>query len=118
MRKTIVVVLLLLLAPSLFALNPDSLSLFDSNKFYRLRGDIGELLSDIQYDFFENSSWTRVSPHGKGTQGLDHLYLKFDDKGSIKGLLIGETKFTNTPAPQNLGMTKDGIQMSDSWINS
>lgn len=118
MRRIIGVILLLFLAFSLFALNPDSLSLFDSNKFYRLRGDIGELLSDIQYDLFENSTWTRVSPHGKGAQGLDHLYLKFDDKGNITRLLIGETKFTNTPAPQNLGMTKDGIQMSDSWINS
>lgn len=118
MRKIIGTILLLMVVSSLFALNPDSLNLFDSNKFGRLRGDLGELLTDLQYDFFENSSWTRVSPHGKGTQGLDHLYLKFDDKGNIKGLLIGETKFTNTPAPENLGMTKDGIQMSDSWINS
>ena len=118
MRKLLGAILLLLIVSCVFALNPDSLYLFDSNKLNRLKGDIGELLSEIQYDVFENSTWTRVSPHGKGTQGLDHLYLKFDEKGNIKGLLIGETKFTNTPAPEHLGITKDGIQMSDSWINS
>ncbi|MCI7606119.1 MAG: hypothetical protein MSS69_05125 [Spirochaetales bacterium] len=120
MKRLIGVILLFAIVFPVFAVNSNSLNIFDSNKLNRLKGfEVGEKLSDIQYDLFENSSWTRVSPHGSGPQGLDHLYLKFDDKGNIKGLLIGESKFTTKPAPLKLNQnTKDGVQMSDAWINS
>ena len=86
MKRLIGVILLFAIVFPVFAVNSNSLNIFDSNKLNRLKGfEVGEKLSDIQYDLFENSSWTRVSPHGSGPQGLDHLYLKFDDKGNIKG---------------------------------
>ena len=57
-------------------------------------------------------NWVSISPR-TGSQGLDHVWVKFDSKGRKIGLLIGETKYESS----RLGKTKLGTQMSQKWIS-
>lgn len=60
----------------------------------------------------DTGNWHTLSPR-LGRQGLDHIFIKQDKMGRIRGLMIGETKYHTSP----LGYTKDGIQMGSGWIS-
>lgn len=78
-----------------------------------LKGDFGENVAakfiEKQY-LNELGDWKTVTPR-LGRQGIDNLYMRFDSNGTPRSLMIGETKFGSS----KLGMTKDGIQLSEDW---
>lgn len=47
-----------------------------------------------------------------GRQGIDGLYVRYNKHGIPMDVVVGEAKFNTS----QLGMTKDGIQMSPKWI--
>lgn len=76
----------------------------------RLHGNVGEALVNSQ--LHASGGWKPITPRN-GPQGIDHVWMKFDRTGRPTGLIVGETKFGSS----RLGLTKDGRQMSESWIS-
>lgn len=76
------------------------------------RGNFGEMRAD---SYFESRGWKRISSNkvesidAKIHPGIDGVYFKADEAPPY---LIGEAKFNTA----QLGNTRDGMQMSDSWI--
>ncbi len=83
----------------------------------RMRGVIGESVAERAALRYLNqnggTSWRAVTPR-VGPQGLDHVFMKFDRQGRPYALMVGETKFGTSRLSQH---TKDGAQMSSTWIN-
>ena len=77
------------------------------------KGNFGEMKMD---DFFENQGYQRISTervtdiNAQTHQGIDGVYYKPDGHPPY---IIGEAKYGTS----KLGITRDGIQMSDTWIN-
>jgi hypothetical protein len=76
----------------------------------RLHGNVGEAFVNGQ--LHATGGWKPVTPR-TGPQGIDHVWMKFDKSGRPIDMIVGETKFGTS----RLGMTKDGRQMSASWIS-
>ena len=76
----------------------------------RLHGNVGEAFVSSQ--LHATGGWKPVTPR-TGPQGIDHVWMKFDKSGRPIDMIVGETKFGTS----RLGMTKDGRQMSASWIS-
>ncbi len=96
------------------------------NRYTELKGGFGERLMD---NFFtETGGWQRIESakvsHRTGKlnlvkegsnskTGLDGIYIKFNDNGTPKDLMVGEAKVNSS----KLRMTKSGMQMSPEWRN-
>lgn len=99
----------------------------------QFRGDFGESL--MRYFFTEggdlsaNKRWYSVDPGtvyaGKdglilsapdrpSRSGIDGLFMQYDAKGNPRGIMVVESKFGSS----QLGMTRDGRQMSAYWIEN
>lgn len=76
----------------------------------RLHGNVGEAFVNSQ--LHATGGWKTVTPR-TGPQGIDHVWMKFDKSGRPVDMIVGETKY----GASRLGMTKDGRQMSASWIS-
>jgi hypothetical protein len=83
--------------------------------FNAIKGRIGESLTDSSYFNRLGENWVRLTPRNGIPQGLDHAYIKFSNKGP-SNLLIADSKFTKQSFISSLGYTKDGQQLSLSWI--
>jgi hypothetical protein len=59
------------------------------------------------------SQWNELTPHRAGRGGIDSLLVKIDKLGRPRSLMVVEAKFGSS----KLGLTKDGAQMSEAWIN-
>lgn len=80
-----------------------------------LKGAFGENIA--QKTFLDNilaksGNWKSVTPRLE-SQGLDHVFVKYNKDGLPKQLMVGESKFGSS----RLGFTKDGIQMGREWTN-
>lgn len=75
-------------------------------------GEIAELITGEVYEkaLGTNSGWEQVTPK-MGRQGIDGIFVKYDENGRPKGLIVTETKYGSS----TLGNTRDGKQMSDQW---
>lgn len=79
------------------------------------KGSLGENLMD---DLFTSSllqrtgGWGKVTPANVGRNGIDGIYIKLDEQGLPRQLLISDAKMNSA----RLGTTVDGKQMSESWI--
>lgn len=81
-----------------------------------LRGDVSErLVIDVllREHLVTNGDWRMIRPC-LGSQGIDGVLIKFDDRGNPRQLMVAETKYNTA----RLGMTKDGLQMSRQWRNT
>ena len=81
-----------------------------------LRGDVSErLVIDVllREHLVTNGDWRMIRPR-LGSQGIDGVLIKFDDRGNPRQLMVAETKYNTA----RLGMTKDGLQMSRQWRNT
>lgn len=79
------------------------------------KGAFGENIA--QRTFLENileksGNWKSLTPR-LGSQGLDHVFVKYSKDGLPKQLMVAESKYGSS----RLGFTKDGIQMGRDWIN-
>lgn len=79
------------------------------------KGAFGENIA--QRTFLENileksGNWKSLTPR-LGSQGLDHVFIKYDKYGNPKQLMVAESKYGSS----RLGFTKDGIQMGRDWTN-
>ncbi len=123
--RTLVMILVLL---SSFTLGAASLSLsasmvslpamnpVTSNTFSAVRGSLGEAMTNYDYlGRLVKTGWKTISPRAVA-QGLDHIALQFDSNGTLKGVLVVETKYTRKSVGDALGDTLDGKQMSSSWV--
>jgi len=72
---------------------------------------VGAINESLMLRFFTSSGWKAVNGQ-VGRTGFDGLLVKVDDSGSVRDLLIVESKF-NTSA---LKSTNHGTQMSDEWV--
>lgn len=77
-----------------------------------LKGGFGEahmnrhLLGTLK----RSGNWSPL-PARLGPQGIDGLFMRFDDSGNPRGLIVSEAKYGSS----RLGMTSDGIQMGTRW---
>lgn len=87
-----------------------------SSSFNALKGVVGEYSTQRDYlDRLTRTGWTSVTPR-TGSQGLDHFFMKFNSRGYVEDVLIVETKMGTRSVKQSLGMTSDGKQMSQTWV--
>ncbi len=78
------------------------------------KGRLGEYVMDkvMTKEFLRGTGNWVSSPARNSIHGLDGLYLRADSQGRIRNPLVVEAKYNTS----RLGMTKDGLQMSDGWI--
>lgn len=128
-KKQAVIFLLLILSSYLWAFSAFSYS-FNGNAALKptymptsyaksishIKGAIGEYFTEDYVSQLKKTGWVSVNPRD-AAQGIDHVFLKFKDNGSLDDLIIGETKFKNGSPSSYLGYTKDGWQMSKNWIS-
>lgn len=77
------------------------------------KGNYGEMKMDVYFKSqgYERISLDRVTDLNAPThQGIDGVYYKLNGHPPY---IIGEAKYGSS----KLGSTKDGMQMSDTWIN-
>lgn len=74
------------------------------------RNTVGLLSESFMDDYYSLQKWEKI-PSKVGSQGIDGLYVKRDDAGRIRQVLVGESKYGSSA----LGMTKNGKQMSHEW---
>lgn len=98
------------------ALKPTYMPTSYAKSISHIKGAIGEYLTEDNISQIKNTGWMSVNPRN-AAQGIDHVFLKFKDDGSLDGLIIGETKFKNGSPSSYLGNTRDGWQMSENWIS-
>ena len=73
------------------------------------KGQLGEELMDT---IMKKNGYQQLPSKLKSNNGIDGVYVKYDSKGRIKELVVGEAKFGNS----KLGMTSMGKQMDAQWI--
>ncbi len=94
----------------------DKIASLDSNTFSHLKGVVGEKLTEKSYFSRLGPDWKSVTPRGNKPQGIDHLFIKFSDKGPTD-LIVADSKFTKGSLTSALSnQTNSGQQMSHSWI--
>jgi hypothetical protein len=72
---------------------------------------VGEINERVMRRFFEESGWQRIEGQ-VGRSGVDGLFVKVNDAGEVRGVLVVEAKY-NTGA---LASTNHGMQMSRDWL--
>lgn len=80
-----------------------------------IKGAFGESIAQKAYlkNYLEkNGNWKNLTPR-LGSQGLDHVFVKYDKYGHPKQLMVAESKYGSS----KLGFTKDGIQMGREWTS-
>ncbi len=77
-----------------------------------LNGSVGEVAANVVTfnSLRQKGGWRIISPRN-APQGLDNMFIKFDEKMRPRDLLIGETKYGTS----KLGNTKDGVQFGNKW---
>lgn len=79
------------------------------------RGIVGEASTEDALSRYLNRNgktvWRAMTPR-TGSQGIDHLFVKYNESGNPVDLYIGESKWGSS----QLGGTKDGAQMGESWV--
>jgi hypothetical protein len=84
----------------------------------KVKGDLVEnaLPRIIRSGFLESAGvqWTAITPHRSGPCGIDALFVRVGKNGHPSGLMVAEAKF----GVAKLGMTKDGIQMGETWVRT
>ncbi len=84
----------------------------------KLRGSIGEAIAEKA--FFgspelaqsKKGKYVSIAPRYK-PQGIDHIFLRVNKHGLPNGVIFAETKYNTSRLKEN---TRDGKQMSDSWL--
>lgn len=82
--------------------------------FSAVKGQIteGMMARAVLSGFLEGTGgWTSCTPR-LASQGLDGLFVKMNGRGRVTDLLVSEAKYGTS----QLGMTKTGQQMSETWI--
>lgn len=77
-------------------------------KLNLLKGEIAERTQD---SYYLNSGWKKIEGE-VGRNGIDGLYYKYNKNGTVKDVLISESKYNTS----KLGETLNGKQMSKEWI--
>lgn len=80
------------------------------------RGILGESLAGkffLKELLSETGNWHSITPRS-GPQGFDHVFIKTDQYGIPRRLIVAESKFNTS----RLGITKHGIQMGSKWTNA
>ena len=72
---------------------------------------VGAVNEGLMLRFYENSGWKAVDGQ-VGRTGFDGLLVKVDDAGTVRDLLIVESKYNTS----TLKTTNHGTQMSDEWV--
>lgn len=98
------------------ALKPTYFPTSYAKSISHIKGAIGEYLTEDYVSQLKKTGWVSVNPRN-AAQGIDHVFFKFREDGSLGDLIIGETKFKNGSPSSYLGYTKDGWQMSKNWIS-
>lgn len=71
---------------------------------------VGELNERVMNRYYTSSGWRQL-PGEIGRNGIDGLFVKYRRDGSIRDVLISESKYNFSP----LGNTLHGRQMSQQW---
>lgn len=78
------------------------------------RGVVGEASTETALSHYLNRNgktvWKAMTPR-TGPQGIDHLFVKYNESGVPVDLYVGESKW----GASQLGNTKDGPQMGQIW---
>jgi len=80
-----------------------------------LKGEWAETITKrfyLEKHLRKSGNWQSISPRS-GRQGLDSIFIKRDSAGRARDLMVGEVKYGSS----RLGMTKDGIQAGNRWVN-
>lgn len=95
-------------------------TLYPKSSASTFKGMLGEYIteSDMAYiSRLEKTKWKAVNPRTK-SQGLDHLFIKFNENDVISDVMVIESKFRHGALNGMLKNTKDGIQMSYAWVKN
>ncbi len=79
-----------------------------------LKGNFGETVAGkfvLDRHLAASGNWRPITPRF-GSQGIDQIYIKYDTLGRPRRIMVGEVKYGSA----KLGMTRDGLQMSQRWI--
>lgn len=71
---------------------------------------VGELNERVMNAYYTSSGWRQL-PGEVGRNGIDGLFVKYRRDGSIRDVLVSESKYNFSP----LGNTQHGRQMSQQW---
>lgn len=76
----------------------------------------GNVAEDIMHKLYEKEGYIRlpINPLGSHHQGIDGLYIKYDQAGRPRSLLVSESKYGSS----QLINTNDGKQMGREWVRS
>lgn len=72
---------------------------------------VGELNERVMNRYYTASGWRQL-PGEVGRNGIDGLFIKYSRDGSIRDVLVSESKYNFSP----LGNTRHGKQMSRQWV--
>lgn len=93
-------------------------ALYPKNTLSTFKGMLGEYIteSDMTYiSRLEKTKWKSVNPRTK-SQGLDHLFVKFNENDVISDVMVIESKFRQGSLKGMLKNTLKGKQMSYNWV--
>jgi len=80
-----------------------------------VKGDLGESLMEQVFTgtvLKAAGGWGTLTPARVGRGGIDGLFIKVDSLGNPRQLMVADAKVGSAV----LGMTRDGKQMSNTWI--
>ena len=79
-----------------------------------VRGSVGERHMHTYISRNLQAEWgVRHVPIELGRQGIDGVYVRYGPDGNPNSLVVSEAKFGSS----QLGITKDGIQLSKEWTS-
>jgi hypothetical protein len=71
---------------------------------------VGELNERVMNAYYTSSGWRQL-PGEVGRNGIDGLFVRYRRDGSVRDVLVSESKYNFSP----LGNTQHGRQMSQQW---
>ncbi|MGM0632064.1 MAG: hypothetical protein ACQETO_02715 [Pseudomonadota bacterium] len=78
-----------------------------------LNHKVGELNERVMNLYYTSTGWRQL-PGEVGRNGIDGLFVKYRQDGSIRDVLVSESKYNFSP----LGNTRNGTQMSRLWTEA
>lgn len=72
---------------------------------------VGAINENLMFRFYTSSAWRSIDGQ-VGRTGFDGLFVKMDDSGTVRELLVVESKYNRSL----LKPTNHGMQMSDEWV--
>ena len=72
---------------------------------------VGAINENLMFRFYTSSAWKSIEGQ-VGRTGFDGLFVKMDDSGTVRELLVVESKYNRSL----LKPTNHGMQMSDEWV--